>query len=466
MNINSILKYAVIALISLNMQACANLSTQSLFSHYSAANSDAHQAMQQGLYSKAAEALPDAPAGDILDGMERGRVNFVAEQYSSSLAAFQHADVAVKEQQRQAMIQVSTGVNQAGALLTNDNMITYQPADYELGFLHLYLALNYLQQKNLEGALVEVRRANQVQESARKQREAELQRAEKEVKSKGISDNIGSVLARYPDAGKKLGAVQNGYLFYLSGVLYEADGDLNNAYIDYKRAFAVAPDNRYIANTVLRVATVMNMTGDLKPLKARYGQYKKPASDKGRVIIFDEQGVVQARDGWRLPLWLYDSRGDGVIYNLALPYYPNVAMPRIAPLKLENKTVTGAQVADVNAMAENSLNEALPAIVVRQALRVLAKNEVRKTAAKKGDNVGNILANIFNTLTEQPDTRSWQSLPANVDIFHTDLSAGTHRLSWNGRQLKVEVQAGRTTMVWVSRQGNQVSWWSALLGGI
>ncbi|MGF1756955.1 hypothetical protein L4D76_03190 [Photobacterium sagamiensis] len=466
MVINSILKHAVVALLSLSLLACANLSTQSLFSHYSAANADAHQAMQQGLYTQAAEALPDAPAGDILDGMERGRVNFVAKQYPFSFASFKHADMAVKEQQRQATVQLSEGFNQAGALFTNDNMITYQPADYELGFLHLYLALNYLQQKNLEGALVEVRRANQVQEAARKQREAELLRAEKEVKSNGINDNIGSVLARYPDAGKKLGAVQNGYLFYLSGVLYEADGDLNNAYIDYKRALAVAPDNLYIANTVLRVATVMNMTGDLKTLEARYGQYNKPASNKGRVIIFDEQGVVQARDGWRLPLWLYDSRGDGVIYNLALPYYPTVTMPRIAPLKLENKTVKGAQVADVNAMAKNSLNEELPVIVVRQALRVLAKNEVRKTAASNGNDVGNILANIFNTLTEQPDTRSWQSLPANVDVFHTDLAAGTHSLSWNGRQLNVDIKAGRTTMVWVSRQGNQVSWWSALLGGI
>jgi uncharacterized protein len=96
----------------------------------------------------------------------------------------------------------------------------------------------------------------------------------------------------------------------------------------------------------------------------------------------------------------------------------------------------------------------------------LAKNEVRKTASSKGNDVGNILANIFNTLTEQPDTRSWQSLPANVDIYHKDLSAGAHNLSWNGQQLNVDVKANRTTMVWVSRQGNQISWWSTLLGGI
>ncbi|MGF1875157.1 hypothetical protein L4D77_07500 [Photobacterium frigidiphilum] len=459
-------KHATVVLLSFSLMACANLSTQNLFSHYSAANADSHLALEQGLYSKAVDALPDAPAGDILDGMERGRISFVAQQYPTSFGAFQRADMAVKEQQRQATIQVSEGLNQAGALLTNDNMITYEPADYELGFLHLYLALNYLEQKKLEGALIEVRRANQVQEAARKQREAQLKSAEKEVQKKGISNNVGAVLARYPDAGKKLGQVQNGYLFYLSGVLYEADGNLNDAYIDYKRAFAVAPNNTFIANTVLRVATALNMTNDLPTLQARYGKYEKPVQGNGRVVIFDEQGVVQALDNWRLPLWLPDSRGDGAIYNLALPYYSNKPVKRFTPLKLDNQPVNGGQVTSVNDMAKNSLNEALPAIVVRQSLRVLAKNEVRKSAASKGNDVGNILANIFNTLTEQPDTRSWQSLPANVDIYHKDLSAGTHNLSWNGQQLNVDVKANRTTMVWVSRQGNQISWWSTLLGGI
>ncbi|WP_299018209.1 hypothetical protein [uncultured Photobacterium sp.] len=459
------LKRAAVLVLSLSMTACANLSAQSLFSHYSAANADVHNALLQGSYSQAVDALPDAPAGEILDGMERGRVNFVAGQYPSSFSALQEADMAVKEQQRQATIQISDGVSQAGALLTNDNMITYQPADYELGFLHLYLALNYIHQKDLEGALVEVRRANQVQEMARKNREAELNRAARDARSNGLSQNLGAVLARYPDAGKQLSDVQNGYLFYLSGVLYEADGDLNSAYIDYKRALAVAPGNTYIANTVLRLATRMQMNEDRRTLEARYGKYEQAARGTGRLVIFDEQGVVQARDGWRLPLWLPDSHGNGVMYNLALPYYRNAVTPRLSPLMLNNQAVRSSELANIDEMAKGSLNEELPAIIVRQALRVVAKNEVRKSAAKGGNDVGNLLANVFNTLTEQPDTRSWQSLPSSVSVYHTDLKAGSHQVGWNGRQLDIKVLAGRTTMVWVSRQGNQQSWWSVLLGG-
>jgi hypothetical protein len=208
----------------------------------------------------------------------------------------------------------------------------------------------------------------------------------------------------------------------------------------------------------------MQMTEDLTRLQARYGKYAPAKAGEGRVVILDEQGVVLARDGWRLPLWLQDSRGDGVIYNLSLPYYRNATRPPMSTLVLDDKPVNGSELANVDNMARNSLNEELPVIVVRQALRVLAKDEVRKSAAKNGNELGNALANIFNTLTEQPDTRSWQSLPSSISMYHTDLQAGTHKLSWSGQSLDIKVAAGRTTMVWVSRQGNQLSWWSVLLG--
>ncbi|MCZ8499220.1 hypothetical protein O9929_19390 [Vibrio lentus] len=51
------------------------------------------------------------------------------------------------------------------------------PPDYELGFLHLYLGLKLSPKNDLEGAVIEMRRANQVQEQAKKQREAELESA-------------------------------------------------------------------------------------------------------------------------------------------------------------------------------------------------------------------------------------------------------------------------------------------------
>ena len=55
--------------------------------------------------------------------------------------------------------------------------MVYRAPDYERTMLHHYLALNYLQRGDAEGALVEVRRANQVQEQALKRRADEVRKA-------------------------------------------------------------------------------------------------------------------------------------------------------------------------------------------------------------------------------------------------------------------------------------------------
>ncbi len=121
----------------------------------------------------------------------------------------------------------------------NDNITEYVPPDYELGFLHLYLGLNYLKKNDLEGAVIETRCANQVQEQARKQREAELKVQPTMRRSRSLSAaNVGSILANYPDAGKKLQSVQNAYLMFLSGLLYEASNDLNSAYARLSTCFS------------------------------------------------------------------------------------------------------------------------------------------------------------------------------------------------------------------------------------
>lgn len=181
---------------------CANLSAGNLFSHYSDQNQEVYQAVVAGNYANAEQLQSSDVGGEILGNFEKGRISFLAKDYPTSLKALEESDRAVRVQQDRATISVSETATSIGSLAVNDNLNEYQPADYELGFLHLYLGLNYLQKNDLEGALVEVRRANQVQEAARKAREKELKSAEKDLKNQGMSANLGSVLASYPDAGK------------------------------------------------------------------------------------------------------------------------------------------------------------------------------------------------------------------------------------------------------------------------
>lgn len=450
---------------SIALSACANLSAGNLFSHYSAQNSELHQLVKSGNYQQAEQALPEFVAGDILDNFENGRVYFLNQQYPESKRALESSDQAVRIQQDQATVSVSQSAMSLSALAVNDNLKTYQPADYELGFLHLYLGLNYLKQNDLEGALIEMRRANQVQEQARKEREKDLQSAQSQMEQQGLTPNLGSVLSNYPDAGKTLQAVQSGYLLYLSAILYEADNDLNSAYVDYRRALAVMPDNQQIIDGTKRVAKRLGMREDLVKLEKRYGKASYLESGKGRVIVIDERGVVEALQGWKQALPLYDSRGDGAWYSIALPYYPAAQRQGFSPLTLNNGQLSESLLADVNLMAQRDLSERMPSIVIRQALRVWAKDQLRKEAAK-GDDVGNLLFNVWNTLTEQPDTRSWLTLPGEIYSASAVVEPGVQQMTINGENYTFELEAGRTALVWLSRQGDSSTIWHKQLGNI
>ncbi len=450
---------------ALMASGCANLSAGNLFSHYSNQNQEMYQATLAGEYAKAKQLHSANAGGEILGNFEQGRLSFLAEDYQSSLNALKVSERAVRTQQDRATISISETAMGTGSLAINDNVRDYQPADYELGFLHLYLSLNYLQKNDLEGALVEVRRANQVQEAARKSRESELLAAEKDLKNQGISANLGSVLAQYPDAGKKLSAVQNGYLFYLSGLLYEASHELNSAYVDYRRALAVMPDNPQVIDSTMHAAQKLGMREDLRLLEKRYGQVPAGLSNKqGRVIVLDEQGVVEALRGWRIDLPIYDSRNRWAIYSLALPYYANRGSQHFADVSLNGTRLNSSTLVDVNAMAQNDLSERLMSMIIRQAIRVWAKDRIRKEVAKNGDDVGNLMFNVWNTLTEQPDTRSWQTLPAQVKTASQIVEPGRQSLKLGDQVYQFDVPAQQTTLVWVSRQGAHSTVWHKQLG--
>ena len=118
---------------------CANMSVGNLFSHYSAQNKQVYQAVQAGDYAEAEQLQTGENGGEILSHFEQGRIAFLAENYPSSLKALEVSDQAIREQQDRATISLSETTNYIGSLAVNDNLNEYYPADYELGFLHLYL---------------------------------------------------------------------------------------------------------------------------------------------------------------------------------------------------------------------------------------------------------------------------------------------------------------------------------------
>ena len=150
----------------------------------------------QLLLGHAAEALPEVrestPGDDtyVLDQLEKGRIAWLAGQDAISKQGFAAADSRLAWEESQARYRLSQGLAQAGSLLTNDQTMAYRAPDYERTMLHHYLALNYLQRGDAEGALVEVRRANQVQERALKARAGEVRKDKEESEEAEADGNM------------------------------------------------------------------------------------------------------------------------------------------------------------------------------------------------------------------------------------------------------------------------------------
>ncbi|MGY3887330.1 COG3014 family protein [Aeromonas aquatica] len=422
------------------------------------------------LQGKSAEALPevrDSQLGDdtyVLDRLEQGRIAWLAGQDGGSKQAFAAADNRLAWEDNQAEYRVSHGLAQAGSLLTNDQTMAYRVPDYERTMLHHYQALNYLQRGDAEGALVEVRRANQVQEQALKARAGEVQAVRQKGEDRSPEGQMRQLMSRgAPDLDRLIGQVKNGfqnaYTFYFSGVLYEASGDLNDAWVDYQRGYQIAPDNQSLQDALLRLAVLRGSQDELKATEQKLGRKAPPlAKHQGQLVVLFEDGLIPARRELFLPLPISTSNGDFRTFTVAVPYYDNRASDT-GPLAVSvgNRSGQTSPLVRLEALAAKDLQERLPAMLTRQALRLLTKEQVRRSAAKEGGDVGNILVGIFNTLSERADTRSWVTLPAQAASWQGMLPAGEVRLSLGAgsaaRQLPLTIHEGRTTLVWVQRLG-------------
>ncbi|MFQ2108456.1 COG3014 family protein [Aeromonas rivipollensis] len=428
----------------------------------------------QLLLGHAAEALPkvrESTPGDdtyVLDQLERGRIAWLAGQDAISKQGFAAADSRLAWEDNQARYRLSQGLAQAGSLLTNDQTMAYRTPDYERTMLHHYLALNYLQRGDAEGALVEVRRANQVQERALKARADEVRKAKEKSEEAEADGEMRQLMSRgAPELDRLIGRVKNGfqnaYTFYFSGVLYEAAGDLNDAWVDYQRGYQIAPDNQSLQDALLRLARLRGSADELKETEKKVGRKAPPpAKDQGQLVVLFEDGLIPARREIFLPLPISTSSGDFRTFTVAVPYYDNRASDT-GPLMVSVGKQTGrtSSLVRLESLAAKDLQERLPGMLTRQALRLVAKEQLRRSAAKEGGDVGNILVGIFNTLSERADTRSWLTLSAEASSWQGMVPAGEVQLQLGAgsamRTLPLTVHAGRTTLVWVQRLGAGLS---------
>jgi len=446
----------VIALLS----GCA---TNSIFSSYPSQVENIKLQVSIGDFAGAQAVLAKKSMGadKMLYLMERGRISQMAGDTEASIQDFQAVLAEFEAKEAAAKITASGVASSAGAVILNENAIPYRGDIYERVFVHSFQALNFLSERNLDAAAVEVRRANLEQKLALQENESELIEAEEEDdnKAKILSDNKGYA-SKFPAlttiAGTVKNSFQNAYTFYISGLIYEINGGVNDAYIDYKKALEIYPANSYIRGDVARLAKRLSMEEDFKQIKDTVSAAKmaSPEENEGKLVVLYEQGYVPERQEINV---LFDIMG--VPNNMVFPTYSEIAPPsRSLVISLAGERLGETEtVVQPSAMAARALSDRMPGMIVRQGLRIIAREKMKDNQASS---VFGALVGLGQLFLNRADLRSWLMLPAEVQIMHAPARHGEQVLTLrNGSvnsDVAINIQSGRTTVVHVIEAGGQL----------
>jgi hypothetical protein len=301
------------------------------------------------------------------------------------------------------------------SLVTNDAVLAYAGEDFERVMIHLMSAIGYLQAGQPDEALVEARR-------------------------------LDTLLAVYNDKyEKKNNYKEDAFARYLSGILHEADGAWDEAFIDYRRAVDVYREDYRAYGTALppmlladlvRVASAVDRTADIQDLIAA-GTIDLPhrgdaPPDSGKVVFITFAGYApqKVQDMVVVPT----SHGP---VGVALPRMV-VTPPRCSQGRLnlygteqffESDLVL---VQDINRIAVKNLEDRKARILAKATARAVAKQVAIHSIARSRNNrndertVAAILNLVNILLVERADTRSWKTLPGRIYMTRMFVPAGTY----------------------------------------
>ena len=413
----------------------------------------------------------------VLFAMEMGRTAQLEGDAAASRKAYEQAIAATREQDEQAVLAAKGAAAQAGAVLVNDKAIPYRAPSYERTLVHHYQALNYLASNDLVGAGVEVRRANREQGAAQMRHQKEIEKAKSKNQNElgtastnaapeeaARDPQLASVYAGLDQlAGEVKFSFQNAATFYVSAVIWEMLGERNDAYIDYKKALEIYPDNPHLQRDVVRLGKRLGMREDVADYALRFPQAADTPMDgdgalqgQARLVVVYEEGLVPKKTEQSIPYPLPGSDSIGVI---ALPSYVDAPPPAVPVTVTASGKSVGrtAPICNVAALAARALGEQMPGILTRQVARAVAKGTAAYAADNSGSDLAVIAVLMYNIFSEQADLRSWLTLPAHIQVLSAWVEPGRRTVGlaspgggafWSQ---EVTLEAGKTTFVHVSR---------------
>lgn len=292
---------------------------------------------------------------------------------------------------------------QTGALAINDTLRSYVGDPYEQVLLHVYAALNYLEMGELDNARVEA--------------------LQLDVKLNQLTDD---------------GFDEDAFARYLTGMIYEALREWDDAMIAYRKAYEAyqgypqslamaVPD--FLRQDLLRLTQRLGLTAELERYQQQFGwdanELDGIQEHNGELIFLLHSGLAPLKR--EVVTAAFTESGQAV--TIAMPYY----LPRRSTIVTAQLHVDGATVAtelgeNINTLAIASLEKQKPAILARAIARAVLKSKaVRET--RKNDEALGFFINIVGVVSERADTRSWSTLPNRIYFARLPLPPGQYDLT-------------------------------------
>ncbi len=377
----------------------------------------------------------------VLFYYDQGVVNFMLGNYENSNSFFDKADLYNEDY-------TVNYANEALALVSNPMIKPYKPEDFEAVMVHYYKSLNYLMLNNFEDALVECRRIN--------------------ILLHQLNDKYKKTKNKYSD---------DAFAHNLMGLIYDASGDKNNAFIAYRNAYETY-ENKY--KDLFNISAPTQLKKDLvrtayqAGLSQEHSYYSKlfnisyfPESDPdGNLIFLWMNGFGPVKSEWSINFtnagynngWVSFVNDE---YGLNFPIYignrskneqkafKNLSFLRIAfPKYVERKPIFNQAYIetdsiqkelelsqDINAIAFQSLKDRMVRELTNGIARLITKKALESIANNENKNLGTVIS-IVNAITEKADTRNWQSLPFAIYYSRIPLKEGDNYIKLKVNNLK------------------------------
>ena len=386
----------------------------------------------------------------VLYGMDRGMTLQLVGDYQQSNAVLELAE---EELDRLYTRKIRT---QALAFMTNDTELPYEGDPYEQVLINVLKAVNYAVLGQWQDGLVEARRIDH--------------------RLNVLSDRTQEKNAYRDD----------GFARYLSGILYESTGDVNNAFIAYRKAYEIFDATRAWSHTsvpsqlredLLRTSEAMHFTQELAEYRRLFPDTKWETNQSlqqlAQVVVISYNGRAPRKEDQFLDLpislnalqLVLLNRGimrqsrrsnqamDTVLYGLN-GRVVRVALPRLIPQKTQvsvdmvslipdngtRVTVNTELVHNVTAMAEKALSERMAGITAKALARAATKFAFAEGATRGAQHAAGrdaapwvgllvgLLTKGLAVASEEADTRSWQTLPDEIHLARVWISPGRYQV--------------------------------------